>query len=45
MKGVERTKGVWWGSGKSGRKGRKRLERKIRRAAKRGMAKGQKEWS
>jgi hypothetical protein len=38
MKGVERTKGCWFGYGRSGRKARRSLERRIRRIAKRQLA-------
>ena len=35
MKGVERTKGVWDGSGNSGRKARPAIKKQVRKAGKR----------
>ena len=39
MKGVPRTKGMWCGSGKSGRNARKLFEKRLRRISKRKLEK------
>ena len=43
MKGVETTKGVWAGSGKSGRKARTAVKKRVRKIGRRKLAKQQQE--
>lgn len=38
MKGIERTRGVWAGSGKAGRKARRFVKRRVRQIGKRRLA-------